>query len=254
MRVLAVASGKGGVGKTAVAVHIAGGFAAEGKRVLLVDLDHGAHASTWLIGGRAEVGIAEALLDEQLGPEHVIEVPERPGLFLSPASAGLATVHAHLADKIGRERILRDVVRAGRSPQFDIVVLDCPPGVGFLPQSAVHAADKVIVPVLVGFLGISGLLDIRKLVDEVRRRGRVRVELMGSVVFAADERERVTENTRESLRALKDEHVFKAEVRVSTAGKTLPETRALAFDPGADARGAEDYASLLRETETRLAR
>jgi hypothetical protein len=64
----------------------------------------------------------------------------------------------------------------------------------------------------------------------------------------------VTEGTRESLRQLGAARVFDAEIRISTAGKSLPETRATAFDPGADPRGDADYRAILKETKARLGR
>jgi chromosome partitioning protein len=248
MRAVAVASGKGGVGKTTVAVHLAAGAAAAGERVLLVDLDHGAHASTWLLGGRADVGIAEAMLDQ---PLTVRQVEGRPGLFMAPASNGLQTVEASLSQTFGRETVLREVIRAQRK-LIDLVVFDCPPGVAFLTQSAIFAADKVIVPVIPGFMGVNGLIDIRKLVDQIRSRARIRVDIAGAVIFGADDREGIAEGTRESLRKLGAAPLFASEVRISTAGKQLPNSRATAFDPGVDPRGAEDYPAILKETRARL--
>ncbi len=251
MRSIAVASGKGGVGKTSVAVNLSAGAAAAGDRVLLVDLDHGAHATTWLLGGRCELGIAEAMLDGDLLGEHRWIVNGRSRLELAPSSPGLQTIEGQLANTFAREMILRDVVRAHRK-RFDLVVYDCPPGVGFLTQSAIYASDAVLVPVLPGFMAIDGLVDIRKLVNQMRTRGRARVDIAGAVLFAADDREALTEATRASVRKLGSAPLFKSEVRVSTAGKQLTGRQAVAFDPGADERGADDYRALLKETKARL--
>jgi len=252
MRSIAVASGKGGVGKTSLSVHIAAGAAAAGERVLLVDLDHGAHASTWLLGGRAPKGIAEAMVEGALEQEHIDAIPARPGLYMARASNGLQTVEATLSQTFGRETVLREILKPHRKV-FDLVVFDCPPGVAFLTQSAIFASDSVLVPVLPGFMGINGLVDIRKLVDQIRARARVKVDITGAVIFGGDDREGVTEGTRASVRQLGAARLFDAEVRLSTAGKKLPETGAVAFDHGADPRGAEDYTAILKETKARLA-
>jgi chromosome partitioning protein len=248
-RVIAVASSKGGVGKTSLATHLAAGFAEAGKRTLLVDLDPGAHATTWLLGGRSAHGIADAMVFGELLSPHLSVVAGRPDrLVMAPSSPGLDTVEVALAKTFGRERRLAKVLRAP-GVLADVVIIDCPTATGFLTHSALYAADLVIVPVLVGVLGVSGLLDISRLVDQIRADSDAKVKLGGAVVFAADEREGITEWTRSELGKLDGQHVFTHEVRVSTAAKKLPLERALAYDPGKDPRGAEDYPALLREIE-----
>lgn len=250
MHVVAVANSKGGAGKTSVAVNLSVGWAAGGARVLLVDLDPGGHATTWLRGDKAETGIAEALVAGQLQPEHVVNI--RDELWLAPASPLLDGIELALANEFARETILSNVVRAKRTPQFDVVVLDCPPSTGFLSRSAIYASDGVVVPVLPGYMSLGGVVDIRTLIAAVRKRSRSKVSLLGCVIFGADEREMVGEETRETLRRLDGTHLYTSEVRVSAQGKRSPETRATAWDPGADSRGREDYAAVLKETNRRL--
>lgn len=251
MRTIAVANTKGGVGKTTLAVHLAKGLAKD-RRVLLADLDPGGHASTWLLGDRPAVGIADAMMAGKLQPAHVVDID--PQLVLAPASPGLDQVEMVLAKSFGRELVLERVIK-GVASLFDVVVLDCPPAAGFLTQSAIYAATDVLCPVLASYLGLTGTIDIKRLVREVQQHGRRPTEILGYVLFAADERERVTEDTREALRdgAAGDRELFRSEVRVSTAAKHLPAQRRTAWDPGADDRGLEDYRAILRETKQRLA-
>jgi chromosome partitioning protein len=252
VKILAVASSKGGVGKTSVAVHLSVGFAREGRRTLLVDLDPGGHATTWLHGPLPDQGIADSIAEQSLEPEHVVQLSSH-GLWLAPATSGLSTVEAAVANEFGREAILSELLRASRKPQFDAVIIDCPPTRGFLTQAAIYASDDVVSPMLPSYLGLSGVVDVRGLVDQVRKRGKRRVRFAGALLFAADDRERVTEETRAALRAIDARALYKSEVRMSTAGKHLPELRTTAWDAaGADARGAADYAAVLRETQERI--
>ncbi len=250
MRVLACANSKGGVGKTSLAVHVGTGCALDGQRVLLVDLDPGGHATTWLLGDRAEVGIAEAIVAGHLEPQHVVELPARPGLTLAPASPLLEGLEAALSRQFAKETLLAAVL-AEAADAFDLAIIDCPPSTGFLTQSAIHAATDVLCPVMAGYLGIAGLVDIQTLLAQVRKRSRSKASLLGCLLIAADDREGVTDETRQMLDARTR---FRAEVRVSTAAKRLPAQRAVAWDPGLDERGREDYAAVLREMRRRLER
>lgn len=255
MKVLAVANSKGGVGKTSVSVHLAVGFARAGKRVLLVDLDQQGHSTTWLMGGVQPHGIADALKAGELEADHtVFPVPGRDGLSIAPASPALAGVDLALAQEVAGETILRDVLRRASSRfGFDVVVLDCPPNVGVTVLSALVASDAVVAPVLPSFLSLAGLRDLEATVERVRARLKARTQVIGYVLFAADQREAITEETRELLQKASGEKLYTAEVRVSTAGKALPASRLTAWDEGADARGADDYAAVLEETTKRMA-
>lgn len=248
MVVIVAANSKGGVGKTSAAVHLGVGLGLAGQRVLLVDLDPGGHATTWLLGDKAERGIAEAMMVGRLDAGHLVELPARPGVVLAPCSSALEGVEAALSRQFAKEQVLASVL-ATADGVFDTVVIDCPPSTGFLTQSAIHAATDVICPVTAGYMGIAGVVDIRALLKQVRERSKSRARMLGCLLFAADEREGVTEYTRQQLGP---SAFLSTEVRVSTAAKRLPAQRATAWDPGADARGQEDYTALVRETRRRL--
>ncbi|HTP49483.1 MAG TPA: ParA family protein [Anaeromyxobacteraceae bacterium] len=243
MRTIAVAGGKGGSGKTSVAVHLAVGLARRRKRVLLVDLDPTRHASTWLLGPLSEAkGIADVLLEERVRPEHRHHVED--GLEVLPATRALQSLDLKLANEPGGQFILRRALEDLEN--IDFTLLDCPPALGYFTTAAVFAADAILAPLACSPLCLAGLELLEEHVSLMSRRAKsapLRVDL---VLFAADSREALTAETRALLESKAGKRLMRSEIRVSTAGKMLPTRRKTAWD-GGDPRGAEDYAALLAE-------
>lgn len=252
MVTLAVVNAKGGTGKTSLAVHLAAGLALKGKRTVLVDLDPQGNASQWLLGPLPSdaLGAAQAIAAGRIGAEHLRAVPGRERLAVVPSTAALAGLDLALAQEVAGETLLRRALE--RLRDADAVILDCPPSLGLPVLSALVAADAALAPVLPGFLSLAGLARLEETCARVRERLNVRTRVLGYVMFGADSREGITGETRDVLAAEAPGKLYRAEVRVSTAAKSLPARRALAWDAGADARGATDYAAILAETLHRL--
>lgn len=252
MRTLAIVNAKGGTGKTTLAVHLAAGLALRGRRTLLVDLDPQGNASSWLLGELAPGtrGAADAVPTGHIGAEHLHAAPGREGLFVLPSTPQLAGLELALAQEVAGETLLRRALAGLRG--FDTVIIDCPPSLGLSVLSALVASDAAVAPVLPSFLALAGLARLEETCSRIRERLNVRTSVLGFVLFGADTREGITAETRDVLAAEGAGRLFRAEVRVSTAAKTLPARRLTAWDAGADPRGATDYAAVLDETFERL--
>jgi chromosome partitioning protein len=249
--VLAVANAKGGTLKTTLAVHLAVGLARRQARVLLIDLDPQGNASTWLLGAIPDTLGAAAALRGHLRLEDAHTVPARPGLLVLGGGPTLAGAEIALASEVAGETLLGRAL-ARHAGELDYVVLDCPPALGLTVVAALVAADGVIVPLPPALLAIAGLAHLEETLGRVRERLGAKVRLLGAVLVAADPREAITGEIRALLKAELGPACYRAEVRVSTAAKVLPAHRRTAWEAGADARGAKDYAAVLAETLKRL--
>lgn len=199
-RVLAVASGKGGVGKTTTALALAAIYADAGARVLVLDLDPQASASSWLAvehpGGPSLVDVlaGEAQLDQLARPS------PWAGVDVVPAAAGLAGAERALAGQpMAALGLRRAVGRVGG--RWGWILADCGPGLGLLTTAAVAASTGVLATTEAGMLGLAGLADLAELVEGIGDHVTPAPALVGVLPCKVDARLRLT---RAALEALAD--------------------------------------------------
>jgi chromosome partitioning protein len=211
VRTLAVANQKGGSGKTTCAVNLGAALAELGQRVLLVDLDAQASASSWLgvqDGGRGllEVFTANGNLTD------LVRATDVPGLELVPASAWLVGLEKALAGEVGAESILRRAL--GRLPRnrWDFVLLDTPPTLGLLSLSALVAGEELLVPVGSSTLELGGLAALVETTERVRERLNPRLRLGAVLLCRTDTRTRLAREVEASVRERFGARVLRATV------------------------------------------
>ncbi len=250
-RILAVANQKGGVGKTTTAINLGTALAACGLRVLLLDLDPQANATTGLGGapGAREPDTYDLMIGAAALPEVVVET-EVPDLDLAPTSMHLSGAEIELAQAERREYRLADAIR-GQAAGYDYVLIDCPPALGLLTLNALVASDGVLVPLQCEYYALEGVSHLVRTINRIKASFNNALDIQGVVLTMHDKRNKLCGMVAEDVRKCFGSKVYRTiiprNVRVSEApshGKPV-----LLYD--LRCAGALAYAHLAREVVLR---
>lgn len=198
--VIALTNQKGGVGKTTSTVSLAAALAIRGLRVLVVDTDPQANATSALGASRPEDGggLYAALVDEApLLPAAV--ATGIPGLSVVPTSPALAGAEVELVSMMAREFRMRRALEPLRET-FDVVLIDCPPSLGMLTVNALAGADEVIIPVQTEYFALEGLGHLAHTIELVRRNLNPRLTIRGVLLTMFDARTNLSREVEDEVR------------------------------------------------------
>jgi chromosome partitioning protein len=196
-RVYAVANQKGGVGKTTTAVNVGACLAEAGERVLLIDLDPQANATSGL-GMRANGSSTHDLLDG-VPLERLAKPSPFPNLDVVMAKSDLAAAAVQLSSREGGERYLAESLD-GSLDAYSFVFLDCPPSFGPLTVNALAAADRALVPVQAEYYALEGLSQLLGTINHVKARLNPDLSVAGILLTMADGRTRLAAEVESELR------------------------------------------------------
>ena len=184
--VISITQQKGGVGKTTATANLGAAFAAQNRRVLVIDCDPQGSLSLALGCDPMEVTatIGEAMLQNVALP---VQKTQTDNLWLVPSARHLADAEFLLAPKVGRERFLARVLEKVAS-DFDVILLDTPPSLGLLTVNCLVAAQWLLVPVTPALLGAAGMRDLLETVEEIKGAINPALRIAGAFVSFADRR------------------------------------------------------------------
>lgn len=253
-KVLAVANQKGGVGKTTTSVNLAACLAAQGHRILLVDLDAQANATSGLGLEKLEGGsVYRPLLGEGTATERIKETAFA-NLSVLPSELDLCGAEVEMAraeDYLNRLRgILQPVRDSGR---FDLLILDCPPSLSILTLNAFAASDWLLVPLQCEYYALEGVAMISRILAQVRDTGiNPGLDLLGVVMTMFDGRTKLCQNVVSEVRQHFGEKVFETVIPRTTRLAEAPSFGKPIIHYDAYSAGAAAYEVLAEEVAKRL--
>jgi chromosome partitioning protein len=250
-RVIAIANQKGGVGKTTTAINLAASLAANDQRILVIDSDPQGNATTGLgiPKGAERPTLYQVLLGEANIAAAVVPT-EFDGLDILPSDKNLVAANLELVELEGREFRLREKLQSVR-PQYQFILIDCPPALDLLTLNAMVAADSILIPIQCEFFALEGISQLLDTIERVRGSFGSSLKVEGVLLTMYDDRTNLTRQVEEDLRNFFQDKVFETtiprSIRLAEApsyGKPI-----LAYD--IRSRGAESYIQLAKEVLAR---
>lgn len=247
-RVYALTNQKGGVGKTTTVVNLGAYLAYFGQRVLLIDLDPQANATSCLGVDKQGVkgGTYEVLINGRSPSSHILHNP-RLKLSLLPSSTSLAGAEVELVSELARERKLMDAIQP-ISDRYDYLLIDCPPSLGLLTLNGMVAAkDGVIIPVQCEYLALEGIGLLTQTIERIRSALSPNISIRGVLLTMFDSRTNLSNDVVKEVRRYFPDEVFQT---------IIPRTVRLAEAPSygqpisvyaPNSIGANSYAELAKE-------
>jgi chromosome partitioning protein len=245
-KIVALANQKGGVGKTTTAINLGASVAACERKVLIVDLDPQANATSGLGLSKTEDASMYPVLVDGASIRDIIRATELPTLSIAPSSVDLVGAEIELREAIGREFHLRRAL-AELKGEYDYILIDSPPSLGLLTVNALTAADSVLVPMQCEYFALEGVSQLLATIERVREAVNPALEIEGIALTMYDERMNLCRQVAEEVRSHFGEKVYRTviprNVRLGEApsfGKPI-----ILYD--IRSRGSEAYLNLARE-------
>ena len=246
-KIIAIANQKGGVGKTTTSVNLAASLGVLEKKVLLIDADPQANASSGLgiDVESVEIGTYQ-ILEHSNTPQEAIIKSTSPNVDIIPAHIDLVAIEIELVDKDNREYMLKQALESIKD-KYDYILIDCAPSLGLLTLNALTAADSVVIPIQCEYFALEGLGKLLNTIKSVQKIHNPNLDIEGLLLTMFDSRLRLSNQVVEEVQKHFNDMVFKTIIQRNIKLSEAPSfgESIIAFD--ATSKGAINYINLAEE-------
>lgn len=246
-KIIAIANQKGGVGKTTTAVNLAAALAILEKKILLIDADPQANATS-AVGidvKKQKLGTYQ-LLEHTATADEVILPTDTENLDLIPSHIDLVGTEIELVDKKNREFMLKKALENAHK-KYDYVIIDCAPSLGLITLNALTAAHSLVIPIQCEYFALEGLGKLLNTIKSVQKIHNKNLDIEGLLLTMFDSRLRLSNQVVEEVQKHFGKMVFKTIIQRNIRLSEAPSFGENIIDYDATSRGAKNYLSLANE-------